>query len=732
MASSRRDYVSDKATVKDFVLNFRPATAQPSDPPHYMAVLQAVANRETREVNVSLEDLMEFTGGNTGLADAVAHNTARYLTLFQEAIDEVLPEPTANVEDADIVDVLMHQRRERANAAGGSAAGGAGGGAGGAGGDDGAGPSVPEFPPAMRRRYELRFIPPSKKEVMGIREAGAEQIGSLITLSGVVTRITEVKPLIQVATYTCDVCGFEIYQEVTGRTFMPVAQCPSERCRANNTRGKLYMQTRGSKFVKFQEMRLQELSSQVPVGHVPRSITIHLKGSLTRVATAGDTVEVTGIFLPISYTGFRQIRAGLVADTFSYAETAKDAVSDDAVATLAADSAVYSKLAKSIAPEIFGMEDVKKALLLLLVGGVSRNVRNSMKIRGELNVCLMGDPGVAKSQLLKYISRLTPRGVYTTGKGSSGVGLTAAVIRDKTTGEVSLEGGALVLADMGVCCIDEFDKMDESDRTAIHEVMEQQTISIAKAGIITTLNARTSILAAANPVMGRYNRRLSPTENINLPAALLSRFDLVFLLLDTPDVDKDQLLAQHICYVHREAKAPPLDFEPYDPALIRAYVARARECNPVVPDDLASYVVSTYVGMRENEARRKELHGHTSARTLLGVLRLAQALARLRFADVVTKPDVDEAVRLMHMSKASLTSDSSSSSGLDPKSAIYTIIRDEDARRGHSQTLRYDDILPLVIAKGYTAALLDDVMDEYADIGVWTISSDRSTITFVS
>lgn len=312
----------------------------------------------------------------------------------------------------------------------------------------------------------------------------------------------------------------------------------------------------------------------------------------------------------------------------------------------------YTRLASSIAPEIYGHLDVKKALLLLLVGGVDKRP-DGMKIRGNINICLMGDPGVAKSQLLGYINRLATRSQYTTGRGSSGVGLTAAVMKDPLTGEMMLEGGALVLADQGVCCIDEFDKMADNDRTAIHEVMEQQTISIAKAGIMTTLNARVSILAAANPAFGRYNPKRTIEQNIQLPAALLSRFDLLWLIQDKPDRDNDLRLAKHITFVHSHLKQPPNNIKALDMNLMRRYINLCKRKEPTISTELSDFIVGAYVELRR-EARNSKDMTFTSARNLLGILRLSTSLARLRLSDVVDKDDVSEALRLLEMSKDSL------------------------------------------------------------------------------
>merc|ERR1712151_641296 len=297
-----------------------------------------------------------------------------------------------------------------------------------------------------------------------------------------------------------------------------------------------------------------------------------------------------------------------------------------------AQGSLYETCSRSIAPEIFGHADVKKALLLALVGSFTKTMKDGMKIRGDIHTLFMGDPGVAKSQLLKQVVNIAPRSVYTTGEGTSGVGLTASVVRDSMTGEVTLEGGALVLADMGICCIDEFDKMEESDRTAIHEVMEQQSVSIAKAGITTTLNARTTVLAAANPKFGRYNPFKAPVENIDLPASLLSRFDLLFLLLDTVNNEKDKELALHVCKVHStfaktdDKKRDPEDatpgdiyeFKPFDANFLRTYIRRARMLEPLIDDAIQKDIVNAYVTIRDEEKKGEldQKKSYTTPRTL--------------------------------------------------------------------------------------------------------------------
>jgi DNA replicative helicase MCM subunit Mcm2 (Cdc46/Mcm family) len=508
----------------------------------YPPVLQRIVNRDFVTVlvlEIPLQELVDWDSvRGQDLAQRATNNTLRYNALFAAVVDQALQglQPSSNSSNnndenhnssnsdmqRDTIDILQQQRLQQQAARdalvnpnnGGHNAlqdnnQGIANDAATQQRQQNAGGATEDFPPLLMRRYELRILPlgrrgtlapflhqhlPTSKSIssnnndlektrsegVSLRHVRSKSMGRLVTIRGMVVRAGDVKPYCQVATYSCDACGCEIYQVLQGkREFMPQRTCPSAECQQRGGRlDTLHLQTRGSKFCKFQELKLQELPNQVPMGHIPRSMSVYCRGELTRLASPGDVVTVDGVFLPqrVAEGGYRAMQAGLMATIFleaqhlvvhkkSYDESLLDTLSEQESAKLDAEILQVATsedpigmLSASIAPEIFGHQDIKRALLLQLVGGCTRKLPDGMRIRGDINICLMGDPGVAKSQLLKHVASIAPRGVYTTGKGSSGVGLTAAITKDTTTGEMSLEGGALVLADRGICAIDEFDK----------------------------------------------------------------------------------------------------------------------------------------------------------------------------------------------------------------------------------------------------------------------------------
>lgn len=487
----------------------------------------------------------------------------------------------------------------------------------------------------------------------GLRDINADLIDRLVSVSGMVVRSSEVKPLAKKVSYRCANCGALSQSEMKGLVLKKPTKCSA--CGEKD----LEMDPENSIFIDFQLVRLQELPEDLPAGQLPHYVEVTVMGDLVDQCRPGDRIMLTGIIRieqeqvsPMIKTSLFRLRmegnnieylggrAGS-KDTRTVERIAISTEDEKQIRAIASKPDAYEKLVASFAPHVYGHEVLKESILLLIVGSFSKKLQDGSNRRGDINVLLVGDPGTAKSEMLKFGAKIAPRGLYTSGRGSTAAGLTAAVIRDKS-GIMMLEAGAVVLGDQGLVCIDEFDKIKPEDRSALHEVMEQQTCSVAKGGIVATLNARTSILAAANPMYGKYDPYKNITENVNLPVPLLTRFDLIFIVRDMPEREKDNLIASHILEIYRDtehAAKPAIDID-----LFSKYLTFAKRGEPALTVGAINIIREYYMNMRKAES---ESMITVTPRQLEGLVRLATARARLLLKDKVEEEDANRAIYLV-------------------------------------------------------------------------------------
>ncbi|GBE60961.1 DNA replication licensing factor [Babesia ovata] len=573
------------------------------------------------------------------------------------------------------------------------------------------------------KKLFLQFLH-SPSVIHPLKEVRCHMIGELIAIRGQVTRTSDVRPELIRGTFKCKACGTIIENVRQNFKYTVPVKCTSNNC-LNLRDWELVMEQ--SLFCDWQKVRIQEMAQESDTSTMPRSIDVILRHRSVDRLNAGDRVIISGTIIVLpdvptllkpgemprkvnkqsmrrfeSYmisqglTGIKgvgikdlnhklsflatQVRrvndfkstAGDVIDTSSEIQVRADDILNlsnfDWIRRLARGHNTIERLASCIAPKIWGHSEIKKGILLMMVGGVHKSSSNT-KLRGDINMCLVGDPSTAKSQFLKFVESFAPRAIYTSGKGSTAAGLTAAVHRDPDSGEFVLEAGALMYADLGICCIDEFDKMNDRDRVSIHEAMEQQTISIAKAGIQATLNARASVLAVCNPRYGRYDTSKSFASNVNLPPPLLSRFDLLYTMQDEADEMVDAKIAWHITGLHGpgvykssdliedsaeiEHQESPFDQE-FNPPLtldeLKLYIELAKRIKPLMQDAAKHKLAQYYVGLRNGDAQSTKRSLRMTVRQLESLIRLSEAIARLKFSDFVEESHVEEAYNIFKSS----------------------------------------------------------------------------------
>jgi len=592
--------LSDK--VKEFLTQFKDATGSFS----YVEQIDQMMSKHSKYIVVDYNDLVLFPV----IESHFNENPDQILDAFSRAIKEILKERFP-----DYAEKIKHDIRAR----------------------------IANFP--VQR---------------SLRQINSEIITKMTSVSGMVVRSSEVKPLAKEVTYKCLDKHISKFTLLDGMSLNASVKCQTPNCKHTS----LAIIPKASRFIDFQILRLQELPEDLPPGQLPHYVNVSIKQDLVDYARPGDRIVLTGIvrieqerISGVSKSESALYRLRMDGNNVEFIggkgikssrRTEREEISPDEekiVKSLAKNPDIYDRLIASFAPHIKGHALFKEAILLLIVGSTQRVLTDGTKIRGDINVFLVGDPGTAKSEMLKFCARIAPRGLYTSGRGSTAAGLTAAVVKD-ASGIFMLEAGAVVLGDQGLVCIDEFDKMRPEDRSALHEVMEQQSASIAKGGIVATLNARTSILAAANPMFGKYDIFKNIYENVNLPIPLLTRFDLVFIVRDIPSQEKDRNIAQHIISQHGSSGTDTTSLIDID--ILTKYLSYAKRGEPALTKEAENLIMEFYLKMRNISGDDKENMITITPRQLEGLIRLATARARLLLKNKVEGEDADRAIYLFN------------------------------------------------------------------------------------
>ncbi|WP_440952542.1 minichromosome maintenance protein MCM [Methanococcoides sp. FTZ1] len=527
---------------------------------------------------------------------------------------------------------------------------------------------------------------------IGIRDLRSKHLLKFISIEGMIRKATEVRPKITNAAFMCMRCENTSYEPQEGTKFVEPNECENESC---GKKGPFKLLIDQSTFVDAQKLQVQESPENLKGGSQPQSLDVDAEDELAGLVKPGDRLVINGILRSHQ----RTLREGkstfydlvLHANSIEYVDQEFDELDitpedEETILEMSRDPGIYNNIIGSIAPSIYGYEDIKEALSLQLFSAVPKMLPDGSRVRGDIHILLVGDPGIAKSQLLRYMVKISPRGVFASGKSASSSGLTAAAVKDDLgDGRWTLEAGALVMADMGLASVDEMDKMSKEDKSALHEAMEQQTISVAKAGILATLKSRCALLGAANPKYGRFDKYEGLAEQINMPPALISRFDLIFILLDVPDRTKDSNIANHILKSHYAgelseqrqklptSKVTEEDVESHmevilptiDNDLMRKYVAYARrKVFPIMEDDAREHIINYYLDLRR-QGEGKDAPVPVTARQLEALVRLAEASARIRLSNVVT---LDDAKRTTRISMACMRQ-----VGVDPDTGAFDV-----------------------------------------------------------